>query len=149
MRGGAPCTGVGICKYVSRAKNTEKTVRSSSSLVLACSHVGGAMDANITLWQFLLELLLSKEHEDIIAWTNQEGEFKLINAEEVARLWGLKKNKSNMNYDKLSRALRYYYDKNIIKKVMGQKFVYRSHQFTLASLITHSHVAEFLMHPSF
>ena len=30
-----------------------------------------------------------------------------------------------MNYDKLSRALRYYYDKNIIKKVMGQKFVYR------------------------
>lgn len=30
-----------------------------------------------------------------------------------------------MNYDKLSRALRYYYDKNIIKKVTGQKFVYR------------------------
>ncbi|XP_032365094.1 ETS domain-containing protein Elk-1 [Etheostoma spectabile] len=30
-----------------------------------------------------------------------------------------------MNYDKLSRALRYYYDKNIIKKVSGQKFVYR------------------------
>lgn len=30
-----------------------------------------------------------------------------------------------MNYDKLSRALRYYYDKNIIKKVMGQKFVYK------------------------
>jgi hypothetical protein len=25
----------------------------------------------------------------------------------------------------LSRALRYYYDKNIIKKVIGQKFVYR------------------------
>ncbi|XP_045912318.1 ETS domain-containing protein Elk-1 isoform X1 [Micropterus dolomieu] len=30
-----------------------------------------------------------------------------------------------MNYDKLSRALRYYYDKNIIKKVSGQKFVYK------------------------
>ncbi|XP_076110445.1 uncharacterized protein LOC143079131 isoform X1 [Mytilus galloprovincialis] len=85
-----------------------------------------AMDSNsITLWQFLLELLISNQHSRIIQWTNNEGEFKLINAEEVAKLWGLRKNKHNMNYDKLSRALRYYYDKNIIKKVMGQKFVYK------------------------
>ncbi|XP_023219197.1 ETS domain-containing protein Elk-3-like [Centruroides sculpturatus] len=83
------------------------------------------METNITLWQFLLELLLSNQYNHIITWTNSEGEFKLINAEEVARLWGLRKNKLNMNYDKLSRALRYYYDKNIIKKVLGQKFVYR------------------------
>ena len=80
---------------------------------------------NITLWQFLLELLVGNKHRDIIQWTNNEGEFKLINAEEVAKLWGLRKNKHNMNYDKLSRALRYYYDKNIIKKVMGQKFMYK------------------------
>jgi ETS domain-containing protein Elk-3 (SRF accessory protein 2) len=83
------------------------------------------MDSNITLWQFLLELLLNNQHQAIIHWTNTEGEFKLVNSEEVAKLWGLRKNKHNMNYDKLSRALRYYYDKNIIKKVMGQKFVYR------------------------
>ncbi|XP_046406608.1 ETS domain-containing protein Elk-3-like [Ischnura elegans] len=85
----------------------------------------GVMETNITLWQFLLELLLSNQYTDIITWTNNDGEFKLVNAEEVARLWGLRKNKTNMNYDKLSRALRYYYDKNIIKKVLGQKFVYR------------------------
>ncbi|KAH9510137.1 hypothetical protein Btru_043542 [Bulinus truncatus] len=84
-----------------------------------------AMDSNITLWQFLLELLLNNQHQNIIHWTSQEGEFKLVNAEEVARLWGLRKNKQNMNYDKLSRALRYYYDKNIIKKSLGQKFVYK------------------------
>ncbi|XP_013782161.1 ETS domain-containing protein Elk-3-like [Limulus polyphemus] len=83
------------------------------------------MDTNITLWQFLLELLLSDQYSHIITWTNKEGEFKLVNSEEVARMWGLRKNKLNMNYDKLSRALRYYYDKNIIKKVLGQKFVYR------------------------
>uniref|UniRef100_A0A8C5MTK8 ETS transcription factor ELK3 n=1 Tax=Leptobrachium leishanense TaxID=445787 RepID=A0A8C5MTK8_9ANUR len=58
-------------------------------------------------------------------WTSNDGEFKLLKAEEVAKLWGLRKNKTNMNYDKLSRALRYYYDKNIIKKVIGQKFVYK------------------------
>lgn len=83
------------------------------------------METNITLWQFLLEMLRNERYGDIIRWTNTEGEFKLVNAEEVARMWGLRKNKSNMNYDKLSRALRYYYDKNIIRKVLGQKFVYR------------------------
>lgn len=83
-------------------------------------------DSNVTLWQFLLELLLGgSQYTHLITWTGEEGEFKLLDAEAVARLWGQRKNKANMNYDKLSRALRYYYDKNIIRKVMGQKFVYR------------------------
>ncbi|KAI6175648.1 Ets-domain protein [Aphelenchoides bicaudatus] len=84
-----------------------------------------SMDSNITLWQFLLEMLTGGDHPDLIQWTNNEGEFKLLDAEAVARLWGVRKGKHQMNYDKLSRALRYYYDKNIIKKVNGQKFVYR------------------------
>lgn len=83
------------------------------------------MESAITLWQFLLHLLLDQKHEHLICWTSNDGEFKLLKAEEVAKLWGLRKNKTNMNYDKLSRALRYYYDKNIIKKVIGQKFVYK------------------------
>ncbi|KAM9246589.1 ETS domain-containing protein Elk-3 isoform 3-T3 [Leptosomus discolor] len=83
------------------------------------------MESAITLWQFLLQLLLDQKHEHLICWTSNDGEFKLLKAEEVAKLWGLRKNKTNMNYDKLSRALRYYYDKNIIKKVIGQKFVYK------------------------
>lgn len=93
--------------------------------IFPSSGTGGAADANVTLWQFLLDLLVKQQYSSIICWTNNEGEFKLLDAEQVAKLWGLKKNKNNMNYDKLSRALRYYYDKNIIKKVMGQKFVYR------------------------
>lgn len=86
-----------------------------------------SMDPSITLWQFLLHLLEDQSQRHLISWTGcgSEGEFKLLDAEEVARLWGLRKNKHNMNYDKLSRALRYYYDKNIIKKVSGQKFVYK------------------------
>ena len=43
----------------------------------------------------------------IIAWGGGHGEFRLKDPEEVARLWGERKNKKNMNYDKLSRALRY------------------------------------------
>ena len=94
-------------------------------MFLCSSYCVTGIESNITLWQFLLELLLGNQYNDVIQWTNNEGEFKLINAEEVARLWGQQKNKQNMNYDKLSRALRYYYDKNIIKKVLGQKFVYK------------------------
>lgn len=33
--------------------------------------------------------------------------------------------KPNMNYDKLSRALRYYYDKNIMTKVHGKRYAYK------------------------
>ena len=69
------------------------------------------MDPSITLWQFLLHLLEDQRQRHLISWTGEDGEFKLLDAEEVARLWGLRKNKHNMNYDKLSRALRYYYDK--------------------------------------
>ncbi|RVE45318.1 hypothetical protein evm_010023 [Chilo suppressalis] len=54
-----------------------------------------------------------------------EGEFRLSDPDEVARRWGRRKQKPNMNYDKLSRALRYYYDKNIMTKVHGKRYAYR------------------------
>ena len=44
------------------------------------------------------------------------GIFKIEDSQEVARLWGLRKNRPNMNYDKLSRSIRQYYKKNIIRK---------------------------------
>ena len=79
----------------------------------------------IQLWQFLLELLTDRDCQNCIAWTGREWEFKLIDPEEVARRWGARKNKPKMNYEKLSRGLRYYYDKNIIHKVPGKRYVYR------------------------
>lgn len=51
---------------------------------------------------------------------------KLLLADlQVARRWGKRKNKPKMNYEKLSRGLRYYYDKNIIHKTSGKRYVYR------------------------
>jgi len=94
------------------------------------------VEANVTLWQFLLELLLSNEHTAIIEWTDkQKKEFRLKDAEQVARRWGERKNKPNMNYDKLSRALRYYYDRKIMCKVPGKKFVYQFVSFPENSAI--------------
>ena len=60
----------------------------------------------IQLWQFLMELLGDSSCRKIIAWEGTAGEFKIIDPEEVARRWGERKSKPNMNYDKLSRALR-------------------------------------------
>ena len=82
--------------------------------------------SQIQLWQFLLELLTDRESQSCIKWTNKrDWEFKIIDPPEVARRWGERKNKPTMNYEKLSRGLRYYYDKNIIKKVPNQRYVYR------------------------
>lgn len=55
----------------------------------------------------------------------REGEFKFTHPEVVAHLWGERKNKPTMNYEKLSRALRYYYDGDMISKVHGKRFVYK------------------------
>ncbi|XP_066597161.1 DNA-binding protein Ets97D [Prorops nasuta] len=79
----------------------------------------------IQLWQFLLELLTDREHRNAIQWVGTDGEFKLNQPEAVAQLWGARKNKPSMNYEKLSRALRYYYDGDMISKVHGKRFVYK------------------------
>ncbi|NWR59901.1 GABPA protein, partial [Bucorvus abyssinicus] len=85
----------------------------------------GRNNGQIQLWQFLLELLTDKDARDCISWVGDEGEFKLNQPELVAQKWGQRKNKPTMNYEKLSRALRYYYDGDMICKVQGKRFVYK------------------------
>ncbi|XP_055473295.1 ETS domain-containing transcription factor ERF-like isoform X4 [Psammomys obesus] len=60
----------------------------------------------IQLWHFILELLQKEEYQGVIAWQGDYGEFVIKDPDEVARLWGIRKCKPHMNYDKLSRALR-------------------------------------------
>ncbi|KAM8945177.1 ETS translocation variant 4 isoform X5 [Vulpes vulpes] len=79
----------------------------------------------LQLWQFLVALLDDPTNAHFIAWTGRGMEFKLIEPEEVARLWGIQKNRPAMNYDKLSRSLRYYYEKGIMQKVAGERYVYK------------------------
>jgi friend leukemia integration 1 transcription factor len=95
---------------------------------------GSPGTGQIQLWQFLLELLSDANNASIIAWEGTNGEFKLIDPDEVARKWGERKSKPNMNYDKLSRALRYYYDKNIMTKVHGKRYAYKFDFHGLAQL---------------
>ncbi|TNN12805.1 ETS translocation variant 4 [Schistosoma japonicum] len=93
----------------------------AASAALANLHRRGSLQ----LWQFLITLLDDKESQHLICWTGRTLEFKLNDPEEVARLWGIQKNRPAMNYDKLSRSLRYYYEKGIMQKVPGERYVYR------------------------
>ncbi|NXQ40474.1 SPDEF factor, partial [Catharus fuscescens] len=82
----------------------------------------------IHLWQFLKELLLKPHNYGrFIRWLNKDkGIFKIEDSAQVARLWGIRKNRPAMNYDKLSRSIRQYYKKGIIRKPdISQRLVYQ------------------------
>ncbi|XP_022415132.1 ETS translocation variant 3-like protein isoform X2 [Delphinapterus leucas] len=99
----------------------------------ACKAESSPGSRQIQLWHFILELLQKEEFRHVIAWQQGEyGEFVIKDPDEVARLWGRRKCKPQMNYDKLSRALRYYYNKRILHKTKGKRFTYK---FNFSKLI--------------
>ncbi|XP_065056656.1 GA-binding protein alpha chain-like [Rhopilema esculentum] len=106
---------------VSKSGAKEMQSHSVANSLNRSSSTGG----QIQLWQFLLELLTDRKSQKLISWIGDKGAFKLIDPEKVAQLWGGRKNKPAMNYEKLSRALRYYYDGDMIHKVHGKRFVYK------------------------
>ena len=80
------------------------------------------------LWDFLQQLLNdpSQRYTQYIAWKDRDsGVFKIVDPPGLAKLWGIQKNHLSMNYDKMSRALRYYYRVNILRKVQGERHCYQ------------------------
>lgn len=130
--GGGGIGGIGAGHHSSTAAYLNSFGGLDDALKLSYNPHGGASGGPsftgagpIQLWQFLLELLTDKTCQGFISWTGDGWEFKLTDPDEVARRWGIRKNKPKMNYEKLSRGLRYYYDKNIIHKTAGKRYVYR------------------------
>ncbi|KAM9309690.1 ETS1-related protein [Pholidichthys leucotaenia] len=111
------------CPRVAKRKNSPPRRPERETHLTGMSAYPGS--GPIQLWQFLLELLLDSACSTFISWTGDGWEFKMSDPTEVAKRWGQCKNKPKMNYEKLSRGLRYYYHKNIIHKTAGKRYVYR------------------------
>ncbi|XP_007892361.1 transcription factor ETV7 isoform X1 [Callorhinchus milii] len=78
------------------------------------------------LWDYVYQLLSDSQYEPYIKWEDKETKvFRVVDPNGLARLWGSHKNRVNMTYEKMSRALRHYYKLNIIKKEPGQKLLFR------------------------
>ncbi|XP_025102072.1 Friend leukemia integration 1 transcription factor-like [Pomacea canaliculata] len=108
-------------------KGEEAGLRRTAAMLIS----GGGQ---LQLWQFLLELLTDSKNENCIRWDGGDGLFTLTDPDEVARRWGARRNKPRMTYDKVSRALRYYYDRQILEKVKGKRYTYRFNFHTLRKL---------------
>ncbi|KAL4659385.1 transcription factor ETV6 isoform X3 [Arapaima gigas] len=78
------------------------------------------------LWDYVYQLLSDSRYENYIRWEDKETKvFRIVDPNGLARLWGNHKNRTNMTYEKMSRALRHYYKLNIIRKEPGQRLLFR------------------------
>ncbi|XP_031412848.1 transcription factor ETV7 isoform X3 [Meleagris gallopavo] len=78
------------------------------------------------LWDYIYQLLSDSRYEPYIKWEDKEAKlFRIVSPHGLAHLWGNHKNRMNMTYEKMSRALRHYYKLNIIKREPGQKLLFR------------------------
>ncbi|XP_032421902.1 transcription factor ETV7 isoform X1 [Xiphophorus hellerii] len=78
------------------------------------------------LWDYVYQLLCDDRYQDYIRWEDPDTHvFRVVDPNGLARLWGNHKNRDNMTYEKMSRALRHYYKLNIIQKERGQKLLFR------------------------
>lgn len=77
------------------------------------------------LWQFILSLLVSSPSERVVEWTRERKyEFRILEPDKLAELWGALKKKPTMTFLKLARGLRYYYGKSVLEKVRGKHYTY-------------------------
>lgn len=79
----------------------------------------------VSLWKFLYQSLLDPNYVNLIRWVNRdEMTFRVLDTATLARQWGLKKNKNDMTYDKMSRGMRDY-DRDTLEKVPNQKLTFK------------------------
>ena len=81
---------------------------------------------HLEIVEYLYLLLQDNNYNSVIKWEDPVNMvFRIVQAEKLAALWGLQKNRLGMTYEKLSRGMRYYYPNNIIAREPGRRLLYR------------------------
>ncbi|XP_025087111.1 ETS translocation variant 4-like isoform X2 [Pomacea canaliculata] len=76
------------------------------------------------LWKFLLWVL--ENRADLAEWTDiTRGTFKFVDTANVSKMWGLRKHKKDMTFEKLSRGIRHYYKRGLMERQANTRLVYK------------------------
>merc|ERR1711872_79476 len=83
--------------------------------------------STLKISQWIVKLLRDPEtNPSVIMWEDEPaGKFRVINSTAFAQLWAVEKKNPAMNYEKLSRAMRYYYRNKEIEMVKGERLTYK------------------------
>lgn len=125
------CSSASVSRPSNVASETEEPLNLSSrdsiqKTPTPPSEANGKITDCKLLWDYVYQLLLDHRYEAFIRWEDHARlVFRVVDPNGLARLWGNHKNRGNMTYEKMSRALRHYYKLNIIRKEPGQKLLFR------------------------
>lgn len=120
-----------ISQDISNQTNKRSVIASNSTAVCERRQTRGRRSGQGSkgthLWEFIRDLLHDEKFcPGLIKWEDPNmGVFRFVQSEAVAQMWGKKKNNTSMTYEKLSRAMRYYYKREILVRVDGRRLVYR------------------------
>merc|ERR1712165_567081 len=83
--------------------------------------------STLKISQWIVKLLRDPAtNPSVIMWEDEPaGKFRVINSTAFAQLWAVEKKNPAMNYEKLSRAMRYYYRNKEIEMVKGERLTYK------------------------
>merc|ERR1712061_767974 len=83
--------------------------------------------STLKISQWIVELLRNREtNPSVILWEDEPaGKFRVVDSHAFAQLWAKVKKNPRMNYEKLSRAIRYYYRNKEIEMVKVERLTYK------------------------
>ncbi|XP_069193849.1 ecdysone-induced protein 74EF-like isoform X1 [Procambarus clarkii] len=79
------------------------------------------------IWEFISSLLHDPTTcPSVVEWQDKEnGIFRFVDPQKAGKLWGAVKNNPYMNYEKMSRAMRYHYTTEALEMVKSKRLVYK------------------------